>query len=81
MACWVCDGRRKSYRQQHHVVGEEQDKDLSVQVCRGCHYLITLLARRKFLADPHKVANLITLARLRAGLPDARTIVQYEETK
>jgi len=37
------------------------------------------LSRRLFLADARCVENLLTLARIHAGLPDARTTVIYEE--
>lgn len=78
--CWVCGKRGRKYFAEHHVMGAENDPDLTVWSCRGCHYLEGLLARPNFLADAAAVGRLITLARMHKGLPDARTIVKYEET-
>jgi len=76
--CWVCNKAKKKYFQSHHVLGQGQPGSPEVDVCRGCHYLVTLLGRVKLLADPKKVANLLALARAGQGLPDARVIVTYE---
>ncbi len=78
--CWVCRREIKKYLQRHHVVKLKEDPDLTVDLCRGCHYLVTQLARRKFLPDFRKVADLITLARFNAGLLDAETILRYSYT-
>lgn len=78
--CWVCQkvklkGRKK---QAHHVVGKEEDPELQVILCPGCHQLVELLAHRKFLCNEYILEDLITLARFKAKLPDAKTIVKYE---
>lgn len=78
--CWICRKQIKKYRQHHHVMGVQNDPDLTVVLCRGCHWLLTQLARRVMLIDAHKMADLITLARFRAGLQDARTVVEYQLT-
>lgn len=80
--CWICQkiklkGRKKH---AHHIVGSQTDAELQAVLCPGCHELVELLAHRIFLSDPHKVADLITLARFKAQLPDMRTIVKFEET-
>lgn len=78
--CWICNKLIRKYAQKHHVLLRINDQDLTVTLCRGCHYLVGLLAQRIFLNDAHKVADLLTLARFQAGLPDARTVVNYEYT-
>lgn len=80
-ACWVCEKTIKSYAQHHHVVGVQNDVDLKVTLCRGCHYLERQIASRKMLADTKAIGRLLTLARFHAGLPDARTVVEYQYTK
>jgi len=81
-ACWVC-GKIGAKIQVHHVVGHADDmtEPLLVVLCRGCHHLVTHLGRRIFLDDPGKVADLLTLARFAKQLPDAKTVVRYEETQ
>lgn len=80
--CWVC-GKAGGKIQVHHVIGQACDKTepLLVVLCPGCHHLVTNLSRRLFLDNPGKVADLLTLARFAKGLPNARTIVTYEEVK
>ncbi len=63
----------------HHVLGKLHA--LFVALCPGCHSLVTDLGRRVMLGDAHKVADLITLARFAAHLPDAKTIVRYKYSK
>ena len=80
--CWVCDKRTRKYVQGHHVMGIDNDPDLKVPVCRGCHYLLTMLSRyKRLLTDAKKLGRLVTLARFYAGMPDAKTVIKYEETK
>lgn len=79
--CWVCGRRTRKYIQSHHVMGATNDPDLTVFICRGCHYLETLLARfKRLLTDARALARLITLARLHAGMPDAETHLRYKPT-
>jgi len=82
--CWICGKHTRSW-QNHHITKQrlvDKPDDLpQLKLCAGCHYIVYLLAKRVFLSDAKKVADLITLARFDAGLPDARTIVQYELTK
>lgn len=78
--CWVCARKLQKYAQEHHVVGRGDDMGLTVWLCRGCHYLVRQLSQRKLLAQPHKLADLITLARFEAGLEDARTIIIYDKS-
>lgn len=78
--CWVC-GRTKVKRMPtHHVMGRKEADEPLVELCPGCHELVELLAKRRLLSDEKMVAALITLARFKAGLPDARTIIRYEYT-
>lgn len=78
--CWVCEKRGRRYYCEHHVVLRENDMGLTVWLCRGCHNLVGRLAQYlRILREPHTLADVITLARFQAGLPDARTIVKYEE--
>jgi hypothetical protein len=77
--CWICLKPPVKYAVGHHVMGAQNDPDLTVDLCRGCHMLEKCLAQRKFLADAAAVGRLITLARFHAGLPDARTFVYYED--
>ena len=76
--CWICTKPPVKYAVSHHVVGVQNDPDLTVDLCRGCHMLEKYLAQRKFLDNAAAVGRLITLARFHAGLPDARTFVYYE---
>ena len=85
LPCWVCGQVRRKYMTRHHTLkqrltpeGEEVSQD--VTLCRGCHQLVGLLPRRLFLPDAKRVADLLTLARQEAALPDARTVVQFMET-
>lgn len=80
--CWVCQkvNLKKGKKQCHHVLGKKWDIELQTVLCPGCHQLVEWLSHRTFLPDPHKVADLITLARFKAQLPDMRTIVKYEES-
>ena len=80
--CWICRKDNVSV-QAHHVIGFRDDSHdpLLVVLCRGCHQLVTSLGRRVFLDDPGKVADLLTLARFAKQLPDAKTVVRYEETQ
>lgn len=65
--------------QNHHVVTKAEADEPRVWLCRGCHFLVGRLAMfLTLLNDQHKLADLITLARFQARLPDARTIVKYE---
>lgn len=61
-------------------MGKQWDVELQAILCPSCHALVEELATRIFLSDAHKVADLITLARMKAQLPDMRTIVKYEES-
>lgn len=77
--CWICRRRKKKYMQNHHVMLRQEDIDLTVDLCRGCHRLVGILAKyTTILNDEHKLADLITLARYQASLPDTRTVVKYE---
>lgn len=78
--CWVC-GKIAKGMNAHHVIGARDDttEPLLVMLCRGCHQLVTILGRRVFLDDPHKVADLLTLARFARQLPDAKTVLRYEQ--
>ncbi|MFA5377490.1 MAG: hypothetical protein WC455_17195 [Dehalococcoidia bacterium] len=77
--CWICEKPPVKYAVGHHVMGAQNDLDLTVDLCRGCHMLEKCLAQRKFLNNAAAVGRLITLARFHAGLPDARTFVYYED--
>jgi 5-methylcytosine-specific restriction endonuclease McrA len=81
--CWICQrDKLKSFHVHHAVSRADDSKDpLLVVLCPGCHTVVTLISHRTMLTDPHKVADLLTLARFAAGLPDAKTIVKYEEAK
>jgi hypothetical protein len=65
---------------EHHVFLRENDLETTLWLCAGCHYLIGLLARRKFLNNAQTLEDLITLARFQAGLEDAKTIIKFEYT-
>jgi len=79
--CWICDRTPAKYMQNHHVVTKSIDEELTVDLCRGCHFLVGRLAMfLTLLSDPHKLADLITLARFQAQLPDVRTVVRYIST-
>jgi 5-methylcytosine-specific restriction endonuclease McrA len=79
--CWVCRKDKLKSFHVHHVIGRRNDPSdpLLVVLCPGCHNLITKLSNRIFLADPHKVADIITLARFDKGLPNVRTVVRFED--
>ncbi len=78
--CWVCNKPAARYAVQHHVFGVANDPTTTVWLCRGCHMLERYLAQRIFLSDSKAVGRLITLARFHAGLPDMRTVVEYQFT-
>ena len=75
--CWVCGPVKGRVRHPHHVMLKKVDEELTVDLCPGCHWLVGLLARRKFLNEEKRVADLITLARFQAALIDAATVVKY----
>jgi len=75
--CWVCGKRARKYMQSHHVVGIENDQDLTVDACRGCHWLLSLLSRRKFIDDAQKLERLLCLARMQVGF-DTRVKVNFD---
>jgi ribosomal protein L24E len=80
--CWICrkSGLKGRQLHVHHMLGRETAGDIMLVVlCRGCHLLAEELARRKMLKDADKIADLLTIARFRQGLPDARTVIIYEE--
>jgi hypothetical protein len=77
--CWLCGKRGYKWFAAHHVYTVEEQADITVDLCRGCHWLVTRLSRFKRLLDTaHKMADLITLARDQAGYPNTRTTVKYE---
>lgn len=78
--CWICkkDNLLEKQLNVHHTFGKKEGDEPLVVLCSGCHYLAGWLARRTFLINEHKVADLITVARFIKGLPDARTVVKYE---
>jgi hypothetical protein len=78
--CWLCGRHGYKWFAQHHVYTVEEDPDITVHLCRGCHWLVTRLSRFKRLLEfADKMADLITLARNQAGYPNTRTTVKYEE--
>ena len=77
--CWLCDRAPAKYMQDHHVVTKAEADEPRVWLCRGCHFLVGRISMfTTLLKDPHKIADLITLARFQARLPDTRTIVKYD---
>lgn len=50
--------------QEHHVRGATHDAK-TVTLCRGCHQLVTMLARCNFITDSLAAGRLLELARLR----------------
>lgn len=77
--CWLCGRKKRKYMQSHHLITRQGDMELTVDLCRGCHFLVSRLAAyTTLLSDSHKVADLITLARYQAQLPDTRTVVRYD---
>lgn len=79
--CWLCGKRGRKYYAEHHVYTVEEVPDMTVWLCRGCHWLVNLLSRFKLIREAAKVADLITLARWQANLPNVRTVVRFEEVK
>lgn len=80
VTCWLCGKKHRKYMAKHHVMGVDNDPDLTVDLCRGCHRLEKILSMYiRILTDSHKLADLITLARFHAGLPDAKTVIKYIE--
>ena len=78
--CWICQKSNLKVINVHHIIKRnEYDDPLLVVLCRGCHSLVTRLGNRTFLDDSHKVADMLTLARFSRLLPNAKTIVRYEE--
>ena len=75
----MCGKKHLKKMHIHHVFGRADSSKPLVALCPGCHELVSSLAIRVFLRYPHKVADLITLARFAAKLPDAKTIVKYKE--
>lgn len=65
--CQVCHSQPRKGLSVHHVTGEK-DGDL-VALCKGCHRLVTELARRRFIAEPDAWQRLIGFALQRKGLP------------
>jgi hypothetical protein len=79
--CWVCGKTGLKKPHVHHVVGKENSDEPLVVLCYGCHALVGKLGQRNFLDDPEMVEDLLTLARFVKGLPNARTIVKFEEVE
>jgi len=80
--CWLTGKRGYKYYAEHHVVTVEEDPDLTVWLCRGAHYLVTMLSRyTKLIDDPKKTADLIMLARTQAGMDNRRIVLRYEEVE
>ncbi len=77
--CWLCDKRGRKYYVKHHVYTVGEAPDITVMLCRGCHWLVNLLSRFKLIGHAKKLADLITLARDQAGYPNTRTTVVFEE--
>jgi hypothetical protein len=76
---WLTGKRGRKYYVEHHVMTVEEDKDLTVWLSRGSHFLVTMLSRYKLIEDPKKVADLVMLARTQAGLDNRRIVVKFEE--
>lgn len=78
--CWICSKTNVRRINVHHVMGKRNAEEPLIALCSGCHTLATMLGNRDMLKDEHKVADLITVARFIKGLPDAKTVVRYQNT-
>ena len=79
--CWICGKTKLKKPHVHHVVGKDNSDEPLVVLCYGCHSLVGRLGQRNFLDDPEMIEDLLTLARFVKGLPNARTVVKFEEVE